>query len=48
MKIEITVEELKELMQRNTPVAVTTDVINLDYNKIISALEKCQNSKATN
>lgn len=48
MKIECTVEELKELIQRNTPVAVTTDVIKLDANKITSALEKCQNSQATN
>ena len=48
MKIECTVEELKELIHKNTPVAVTTDVIKLDANKITSALEKCQNSQATN
>ena len=48
MEIKCTVEELKELIQRNTPVAVTTDVIKLDSNKITSTLEKCQNSQATN
>ena len=48
MEIKCTVEELKELIQRNTPVAVTTDVIKLDANKITSTLEKCQNSQATN
>ena len=47
MKIECTAEELKELL-KETPVAVTTDVIKLDANKITSALEKCQNSQATN
>lgn len=48
MEIKCTVEELKELMQKNTPVAVTTDVVKLDTNKITSVLEKCQNSQATN
>ena len=48
MQIKCTVKELKELIQKNTPVAVTTDAIELDANKITSALEKYQNSQATN
>ena len=48
MKIECTVEELKELMKKETPVAVTTDVINIDGKKIATALEKYQNFQATN
>lgn len=44
MKIECTVEEFKKLLQKETPVAGTTDVnISLDSNKIISSLEKYQN-----
>lgn len=48
MEIKCTVQELKELMQKNTPVAGTTDVINIDSNKITYALAECQNSLKAN
>lgn len=47
MKIECTPQELKELI-KNTPVAGTTDEINLDGQKIISFLEKFHNYQITN
>lgn len=47
MKIECTPEELKELI-KNTPVAGTTDEINLDSQKIISSLEEVHNYRTTN
>lgn len=49
MKIECTVEELKELLKKETPVARTTDVvtIEIDENNLInhlrSSLEQYQN-----
>lgn len=49
MKIECTVEELKELLKKETPAAGTTDVtIKLDGKKIITSLEKYQNCQTTN
>lgn len=47
MKIECTPQELKELI-KNTPVAGTTDEMNLDGKKIIPFLEKFHNCQITN
>lgn len=48
MKIECTVEELKELMKKETPVAITADVSTIDGKKITTYLEEHQNLQAIN
>ena len=45
MKIECTVEELKELIK--TPVAGTIDVVNINTKKLAKTLAECRNSQVT-
>ena len=47
MRIEITVEELKELLKKDTPVESTTDAINIDGNKIAITLDGLRNFETT-
>ncbi len=47
MKIECTPQELKELIQKETPVAVTTDVIKISSEKFASALAEYRNFRTT-
>ena len=47
MKIECTVEELKELLKKETPVGDTTDV-KINGKNITSFLDKSHNSELTN
>lgn len=48
MEIKCTPQELKELLNKETPVDKATDVIiELDGKKIISSLEKYQNCQTT-
>ena len=48
MRIEITVEELKELLKKDTPVESTTDAINIDSNKIATVLDGFRSFETAN
>lgn len=47
MEIKCSVDELKELLKKDTSIEATTD-ISINSKKFISALEKYRNSQATN
>lgn len=47
MEIKCTVEELKELLKKETPVAGTTDAFNIDKKVLSKILDARQNYRAT-